>query len=172
MEDSVRLEGKMADRNAWTATECSIDRTVQAIGSRSTLLLMREAFYGTHRFDDFARRARLTEAVTAARLRELVDLGLLERRPYREPGQRTRHEYTLTPAGRDLLPVVMALMQWGDRHLTGPSGPPLRSTHHDCGAPLHVELHCEAGHEVPIDEVSLQFAPRSSAQPETPGGRA
>jgi DNA-binding HxlR family transcriptional regulator len=160
MEDSVRLEGPMADRNAWTAAECSIDRAVQAIGSRSALLLMREAFYGTRRFDDFARRARLTEAVTAARLRELVALGLLERRPYREPGQRTRHEYALTPSGRDLLPVAMALMRWGDQHLIGPAGPPLRSVHHDCGAPLTVEVRCEAGHEVPIDEVSLAFAPR------------
>jgi DNA-binding HxlR family transcriptional regulator len=160
--DSVHLEGPMADRGSWAAKECSIDAAVRAIGSRSALLLMREAFYGTRRFDDFARRACITEAVTAARLRELVELGVLERRPYREPGQRTRHEYALTPSGRDLLPVVMALMRWGDRHLSGPSGPPVRSVHRDCGAPLDVEVRCEAGHEVPLDEVSMAFAPRRS----------
>lgn len=156
----MRLEGAMADRGAWAATECTIDRTIRAIGSRPALLLMREAFYGTRRFDDFARRVGITEAATATRLRELVELGLLERRPYREAGQRTRHEYVLTPSGRDLLPVALALMQWGDRHLSGPEGPPLRSAHHGCGAPLNVEVRCESGHEVPLEEVSLRFAPR------------
>jgi len=157
----AHLEGAMSNRDAWTATRCSLDRTLQAIGSRSTLLLMREAFYGTTRFDDFAARVGITEAVAAARLRELVELGLLERRPYQDPGQRTRHEYVLTRAGADLLPAALALMQWGDRHLTGAAGAPVQVTHHGCGAPVQVSVTCAAGHEVQLGETVMSFTRRA-----------
>src|SRR3978361_168574 len=104
------LEGRLADRAAWSADDrCSIHRAMQVVGTRSAMLLMREAFYGTRRFDDFAARVGITEAIAAKRLRELVEAGLLERSPYREPGQRTRHEYRLTDMGRDLVPATLAL---------------------------------------------------------------
>jgi len=67
---------------------------------------LREAYYGTTRFDDFAQRVGITKAAASARLSELVDLGLLTRQPYREPGQRTRDDYVLTEAGIDFMPVV------------------------------------------------------------------
>lgn len=155
---SARLEGPLAARDSWTLNRCSIDRALRAVGNRPAQLLLREAFYGTRRFDDFARRVGVTESVAAARLRELVAVGALERRPYREPGHRTRHEYVLTERGRDLLPVSLALMQFGDRHLAGPAGPPMELTHHDCGAPVHVEVRCEAGHDVPLDELTVAFS--------------
>jgi DNA-binding HxlR family transcriptional regulator len=101
----AHLEGVLAQRDTWVAAQCSIDRAMRAIGNRSTLLLLREAFYGARRFDEFARRVGITEAVAAARLKELVAVGVFERQPYQEPGQRTRHEYVLTDTGRDLLPV-------------------------------------------------------------------
>ena len=63
------------------------------VSTRSAFLILREAFYGTTRFDDFAERVGISEPVAAARLRELVDEGLLEREDYREPGQRTRQRY-------------------------------------------------------------------------------
>src|SRR3954447_4500706 len=154
--DTVRLQGPLANRGDWQATRYSIDRALGVIGTRSALLLMREAYYGTRRFDDFAARVGITDAVASSRLRELVDAGLLERRPYREPGRRTRHEYVLTDMGRDLAPAALALMQWGDRHLTGESGPPLALTHTECGAPVHVEVRCEHGHPVPLGEVAVR----------------
>src|SRR5438270_14017984 len=114
--DVLLLEGRLADRSAWKADDrCSVHRAMQVVGTRSALLLMREAYYGTRRFDDFAARVGITDAVASSRLRELVDAGLLERRPYREPGSRTRSEYVLTDMGLDLAPVALALMQWGDR---------------------------------------------------------
>jgi DNA-binding HxlR family transcriptional regulator len=152
---TVQLQGPLADRGAWRATRCSIDKALGVVGTRSALLLMREAYYGTRRFDDFAARVGITEAVAASRLRELVEAGLLQRQPYRVPGQRTRHEYVLTDMGRDLAPATLALMQWGDRYLTGTSGPPLTLTHADCGEPVHVEVRCEHGHEVPLGEVAV-----------------
>lgn len=113
----LTLAGHLASRTKGTASDCSIDGTMKIVGTRSAMLLIREAHCGTTRFDDFVRRVGITEAVAANRLRELVSAGLLERRPYREAGRRTRHEYVLTEAGLDLQPVLLALMQWGDRHL-------------------------------------------------------
>jgi DNA-binding HxlR family transcriptional regulator len=154
--DVLTLEGRLADRSLWAAGDrCSVDRAMQVVGTRSAMLLMREAFYGTRRFDDFARRVGITEAVAAKRLHELVDAGLLERTPYQEPGQRTRHEYRLTGMGRDLIPATLALMQWGDRYLADEPGGPLRLRHARCGATVAVEVRCSQGHEVPLDEISV-----------------
>ncbi|ERN44115.1 HxlR family transcriptional regulator, partial [Prescottella equi NBRC 101255 = C 7] len=117
--EAARLDGFLADRDAWRPTQCSIGKAMDVVGTRSAMLILREAYYGTTRFDHFAERVGITEAVAAARLRELTAEGLFERRPYKELGQRTRHEYVLTDKGRDLLPAVLALMQWGDRYLQG-----------------------------------------------------
>jgi len=155
---TAALEDPLSDRSAWSAHgRCSIGRAMEVVGTRSAMLLMREAFYGTRRFDDFAARVGITEAVAAKRLRELVDAGLLERSPYQEPGQRTRHEYRLTEMGRDLAPAALALMQWGDRYLAGEDGAPLRLRHADCGAAVEVQVRCADGHDVPLDETRVEI---------------
>jgi DNA-binding HxlR family transcriptional regulator len=154
----VRLSGTLDPRSGWKATSCSMARALDVVSSRSALLILREAFYGTTRFDDFAERVGISEPVAAARLRELVDEGLLEREPYREPGQRTRMAYRLTDKGAELLPVLVALMQWGDRWLQ-PSGAPVVLRHADCGEPVHAELRCAAGHPAPADELALTAGP-------------
>jgi DNA-binding HxlR family transcriptional regulator len=152
---AIRMTGVLEPRSGWEATRCSVARALEVVGTRSALLILREAFYGTARFDDFARRVGLSEAVTAARLRELVDEGLLEREPYREPGQRTRHQYRLTPKGAELLPALLALMSWGDRWLADDGGP-VEVRHRDCGAPVAARLVCDVGHEVAgPDELEL-----------------
>ena len=98
---SLLLDGRLADPDRSAAGEaCPIERTMSVVGTRSAMVLLREAAYGTTRFDDFVRRSGLTEAVVAGRLRELVSEGLLVREPYREPGQRARQAYVLTDAGR------------------------------------------------------------------------
>ena len=125
------------------------------------MMLVREAYYGAHRFDEFARRAGLTEAVTAARLRELVDVGVLEKAPYQEPGQRARSEYVLTQMGADLLPALLALMRWGDTYLSDDGGP-LALRHAGCGAPVDVRVTCDEGHEVPLRELSVTASRRRS----------
>ncbi len=133
---------------------------MEVVGNRSTMLLMREAYYGTTRFDDFARRVGITEAATSARLKDLLRAGLLRREPYREPGQRTRHAYALTEMGRELMPALIALMQWGDRYLADEDGPPLALEHTACGAPVAVSVRCTQGHEVPLDELTVRRAPK------------
>src|SRR5579875_498099 len=98
-EGTIRMTGPLDPRGGWTAANCPIDRALGQVGTRSALLLLREACYGTTRFADFAERAGLSEPVAAARLRELAEHGLVEREPYREPGQRTRMQYRLTRKG-------------------------------------------------------------------------
>jgi DNA-binding HxlR family transcriptional regulator len=153
MEAAVQMTGALEPRGGWTADRCPIAGTLDVVSTRSAFLILREAFYGTTRFDDFAKRVGISEAVAAARLRELVEEGLLEREPYREPGQRTRERYRLTPKGADLFPALVALMQWGDQWLERPGRVELR--HHDCGARVGVELRCAGGHEVTSGELDL-----------------
>jgi DNA-binding HxlR family transcriptional regulator len=130
---------------------CPIDGALQALGNRAALLMVREAFYGTTRFDQFCDRAGLTSAVAAQRLRELVTVGVLEKQPYREPGQRSRHEYVLTTAGHELLPVILGLLQWGAAHAPGGGGAVM--THDGCGTEVRAVVRCGAGHDVDESEI-------------------
>jgi DNA-binding HxlR family transcriptional regulator len=153
----VRMAGRLDPRSAWTAEACSIARALQVVSTRSALLILREAFYGTSRFEDFADRVGISQPVTAARLRDLVDAGLLVRTPYQEPGRRSRLGYELTEMGAELLPVLVSLMQWGDRWLA-PQGAPVAMVHAECGQPVSAQLRCAAGHRPAIDELMLAAA--------------
>ena len=151
------LEGTLADRDAWSAVgQCPIEKTMALLGTKSAMLIMREAYYGTTRFEDFWRRVGVTKAAASARLTELVDAGLLRRRPYKEPGQRSRDEYVLTDAGLDFMPVVWAMFEWGQRHLPHPT--PIRLTHKGCGADAKVTIRCTDGHDVPPNELAVRLA--------------
>src|SRR5690242_1180954 len=111
---TLQTEGLLATRDDSPLGDlCPMERSLALVGNRTALVLLREAFYGVTRFDQLWKRCGVTEATAAQRLRELVDAGVLEKQPYREPGQRTRHEYVLTPAGHDLMPVFIALLEWG-----------------------------------------------------------
>ena len=149
----------LEDRDRWSGDTCSVSKALGVVGTRSAMLLLREAMFGTRRFDDFARRVGITEAVAAARLRELVEAGLMEKVPYQEPGQRTRMEYRLTLMGRELEPVVVSLLQWGNRWLADADGPPVELSHRDCGEPVEVQLRCAAGHPVSRREILVSPGP-------------
>ena len=136
----------MDDSTRYSAENCSIARTLQIVGERWSLLILREAFYGNRRFEQFQSRIGVARNLLATRLATLVEHGILDRQSYREPGQRSRHEYRLTTKGKELYPVLVALLDWGDRHAADPEGPPLLLHHRDCGAPVHTELRCDAGH--------------------------
>ena len=134
------------DRLRYSAENCSVTRTLEVIGEKWTLLVLREAFFGVRRFDDFQRIIGCARNVLSARLATLVDQGILRREPYREPGSRRRYEYRLTGKGRELFPVLIALMQWGDRWESDPAGPPVELRHDGCDQPVEVTLTCAAGH--------------------------
>jgi len=154
MDTAIHMTGVLDPRDSWTADRCTVARSLDVLSTRSAFLILREAFYGATRFDEFTARARISEPVAAARLRELVDEGLLAREDYREPGQRTRQRYRLTDKGAEFFPVLVALMRWGDRWIDGHGGP-VELRHRDCGERVGVEVRCAAGHEVGPGEIDL-----------------
>jgi DNA-binding HxlR family transcriptional regulator len=132
----------------YDSSTCSIARTAQILGDRWSVLVVRNLFNGVRRFDALQQHLGIARDVLTKRLALLVDEGIVERRAYRPEGERTRHEYALTPAGRDLRTVMVALMDWGDAHRPGEDGPPMSLRHRDCGAGIHAHLACADGHEI------------------------
>jgi DNA-binding HxlR family transcriptional regulator len=130
----------------YDSANCAIGAAVDIIGERPTFLVLREVFNGVRRFDDMRRRTGMPRQVLSDRLARLVREDLLRKVPYRDAGQRSRHEYRLTSKGLDLYPVLVALMEWGDRHALGPDGPQVMLRHRDCGEPVRLQLSCRAGH--------------------------
>ena len=100
---------------------CPVARSMAVLGERWAILVLREAFYGTTRFDEFQRNLGIAPNILSARLRALVEHEVLER----VPGPGARHEYRLTAKGRDFFPAYVALKRWADRWMTGPEGPPV-----------------------------------------------
>ncbi len=144
------------------------DAAQEASVAAMTSLLLREAYYGTRRFTDFEARLGLARNLLTARLQTLVDGGLLTRVPYREPGTRARHEYRLTDAGRELFPVLVALLQWGDAHLADADGPAAVLQHRDCGQPVRAVVQCAAGHR-PLALRDVRLLPGPGARRATGG---
>ena len=119
---------------------CSIARTLGILGDRWTLLVIREAFAGVRRFDDFRKHLDIARNVLTDRLQRLVDAGVLAQHAYQDNPPRS--EYRLTEAGRDLQSIMIDLMQWGDRWLAGGKGPPLQLEHTGCGHVTTAKLVC------------------------------
>ncbi len=130
------------------ARSCSIARTLSVVGERWSLLVVREVAWGVRRFAEIQAATGAPPAVLSDRLKVLVGAGVLETRPYQEPGSRVRLEYRLTPVGRDLQPVLTALKDWGDVHLVDERGVPVVTRHRDCGGAVHAQLVCDNGHAV------------------------
>ncbi|WP_334143963.1 helix-turn-helix domain-containing protein [Corynebacterium nuruki] len=150
------LESRLADRSSWTTTgRCPIEQTMKVVGSRNAMLILREAFYGTTRFEDFIDRVGMSSATASSNLKALTGAGLLERRPYQEEGDRVRQEYVLTEAGSDLMPVIMGLFVWGSKHGELPTR--VESVHAGCGEPVEVEVRCRAGHLLAPEDIELRL---------------
>jgi DNA-binding HxlR family transcriptional regulator len=125
---------------------CSVAQCLEIVGEWWSLLIVRDAFLGVTRFDDFHERLGISRNILNQRLAGLVDAGVLHRVPYSE--HPPRYDYRLTAKGWDLFPVLMAMRQWGDRW-EAPDGPPLEVVHTPCGHRAHAELTCsECGEPV------------------------
>jgi len=139
--------------------DCSVARALSVVGDRWTMLVLREAFMRTRRFEDFQFRTGAPRPVLADRLKSLVDSGVLERRLYSE--RPDRFEYRLTEKGRDLYPAVVSLLRWGDRWMTGKRGAPVELRHRDCGHLMHPELACpQCGEWIEARDVEVASARR------------
>jgi DNA-binding HxlR family transcriptional regulator len=139
-------------RTDFSDMECSIARTLEVIGERWSLLIVRDAFYGVTRFGDFQGDLGLARNVLTNRLAKLVLQGVLERRQYEE--RPPRFEYLLTEKGRDLLPVVLAMMRWGDRWATTETDVQVTLTHFTCGSETEPLVTCsECGEELHLRDL-------------------
>jgi DNA-binding HxlR family transcriptional regulator len=136
----------MSELPSASRESCSIKRTLDLLGEKWTMLVLREAFYGVRRFDDFQRNIGCARNILSSRLTLLVERGVMRREPYREPKSRPRDEYRLTDKGRELLPIILALMQWGDRWDAPPEGPAVVVRHNGCQRPVRVVIECADGH--------------------------
>lgn len=141
---------------------CSIARSLGVLGERWTFLVLREAMSGATRFAQFRTALGVAPDVLTARLATLVDFGVLARAPYREPGARTRLEYELTDAGRELAVVLGSLLQWGDAHLPRADGPTVRMRERTADRPLRVGFVDEDGREVALADARFE---RTAAHP-------
>ena len=133
---------------AYDMEQCTIGAALETVGEKWTFLVLREAFNGVRRFDDIRSRTGAPRQILSDRLASLVTKGLLRKVPYREPGQRTRSEYRLTEKGVDLFPLMVALLEWGNKYAAGTAGPTVELTHRDCGAPVALQLACGDGHRL------------------------
>jgi DNA-binding HxlR family transcriptional regulator len=125
---------------------CSLAHSLEVIGERWSLLIVRDVMNGNRRFSGIQASLGIAKNVLSARLQRLIDEDILERRAYQESPP--RHEYFLTEKGLDLWPALLALMHWGDRHSTGPAGPPILVLHKDCGGHISDRGICETCGEV------------------------
>jgi DNA-binding HxlR family transcriptional regulator len=149
-------------RTSFAEMQCSVARTLEIVGEWWTMLIIREAFNGVRRFDEFQQKLGIARNVLSDRLRKLVDAGVLERRQYTD--RPARYEYRLTQKGLDLYPILVSLLQWGDRWVAGEAGPPIVLRHRACGHDMHASLNC--------DECGQLVRPRDVEARPGPGMRA
>jgi DNA-binding HxlR family transcriptional regulator len=148
-------------------SNCSIARTLEVVGEKWTILILREIFYGSSRFTDFEHVLGCPRNLLAQRLRMLVDEGILATETYKEPGSRSRPKYVITPKGMDLVPAVLGLLQWGDRYRADPEGPAVLSRHTGCGGHVSVQLHCDRDHHVDATDIETVPGPAFRMRPTT-----
>ncbi|AWS44624.1 helix-turn-helix domain-containing protein [Streptosporangium sp. 'caverna'] len=136
---------------------CSIARSLQVLGERWTLLIVREAFAGRTRFADFRDSLGIASDLLTNRLNTLVEAGVMERRPYQEAGARLRHDYHLTPAGRELTMVLASLQQWGDANRPHEDGLSMPHRSRSSGRPVRVAFVDDSGAPVPQEDVEFVY---------------
>jgi len=146
---------------------CSLSRTWSVIGEPWTPLIIRDLAIGLTRFEQFQTDLGIARSVLTERLHTLLEAGVIERREYQSENRR-REEYVLTPMGKDLVPIVMAITQWGDRWLDDGAGPPVLFHHDRCDHASTARLVCDHCNDpLEADELTLVAGPGSRTGPGT-----
>ena len=134
---------------------CSVARAIDILGDRWIFLILREAFFGVRYYDQFLSNLGIATNILSSRLKKLVENGIMKKN--KDPIDSRRMKYRLTEKGRDLYPVTLAFMQWGDRWLADEKGPPLLLFHKQCGHQLIPVICCEyCGKIVEAKEVTYE----------------
>jgi DNA-binding HxlR family transcriptional regulator len=154
-------------RSDWSEARCPIARSLDVVGDPWILLILRDALLGSRRYDQFRRSLGIADNVLAKRLAAMVEAGLLWKTPYRDETGRERHEYRLTKAGEELMPVIHALVFWGEKHLPLPDRERLDIVHTPCGARTTSADRCDACGETLTPE-TVSWSRPWRRQPVTP----
>jgi DNA-binding HxlR family transcriptional regulator len=161
---SARLPCSGMEWREASTENCPVGRALDLLGEKWTLLLVRDALQGVRRFEDFRQHVGLSEAVLSDRLRKLVEAGVLVTVPYQEAGRRERHEYRVSPKGRELTTVIIALKQWGEEFHPDPKGPVMVIRHRECGGSVRAALRCEKHAESALSVYDVVGKPGSGAR--------
>ena len=148
-------------RTSFEGMNCSVAQCLEVIGEWWSMLIVRDAFLGVRRFDDFQSRLGISRNILTTRLASLVEAGVFDKVPYQD--RPLRHEYRLTAKGRDLWPVLTTMREWGDRW-AAPSGPPVELVHDACGDTMVLNHTCKACGEG-VDSRSVRARPGPGARP-------
>ena len=136
----------LVERKSFSEMHCSVAQCLEVVGEWWSLLIVRDAFLGVTRFDEFQERLGISRNVLNQRLARLVEAGILVKVPYSE--HPPRHDYRLTVKGTDLWPVIATMRQWGDKY-AAPDGPPLELIHKACGHVSDTRMICSScGEEI------------------------
>ena len=149
------MRGSVSPANS----RCSIARSLQVVGEKWALLIVRDVQRGYTRFGELRTRLGVAPDVLADRLAKLVDAGVLERRAYRAPGERERDEYLLSEPGTELLPVLAALNAWGDKHVPSGFGPAVLYTDAATGDPVELAFVRADGSRLELGDVAVVRGP-------------
>jgi len=147
----------VVEHKSFEGMACSVAQCLELVGEWWTMLVVRDAFMGVHRFDAFQERLGISRNILTQRLAKLVAAGILDKRAYQD--NPPRYDYVLTEKGRDLWPLLTALRQWGDKH-AAPHGPPVQVEHKGCGHVATLVLSCEhCGERVGPRDVAVRRGP-------------
>ncbi len=150
-------------RTSFESRNCSLSRAADVVGDKWALLILRDAFYGVRTFSDFHERLGMAKTVLSNRLQLLTERGVLERVQLK-PGVE-RYEYRLTQSGRELLPLIIALMQWGDRWMFGVGAEPIRIVDRATRSPIQkIEVQARDGHVLEPREITFFAGPGATAE--------
>jgi DNA-binding HxlR family transcriptional regulator len=145
------------ERKSFEDMRCSVAQCLEIVGEWWSMLIVRDAFRGLHRFDEFQERLGIARNMLSARLQKLVEFGILDKQPYQT--NPPRYDYVLTEKGRALWPVITSLRQWGDTY-AAPNGPPVQVTHKACGHQSEFVLTCaHCGERVTHSDIEVAPGP-------------
>ena len=149
------------------AKNCAIARTGAVLGERWIIAILRAAYFRARTFEDYQRSTGIARNILADRLQRLVDFGILERKAYASGEKRTLSEYRLTDAGLDLYPIIVAMLEWGNRHTGLVEGAPTELVHRTCGKLTRPRMVCSECGE-PIDAREIEPRPGPGAKTRAP----
>ena len=153
-------------QTSFAQMQCSLARTLELVGDWWSPLILRDLYLGLDRFEDLVNDLGISRNLLTSRLATLVEGGVVERERYQKHPPRDR--YVLSPAGRDFVPILLALTAWGDRWATPDGGPPIQFRHRDCGHRFTPTVHCSAcGQPVTAETVEARPGPGGRTAPGT-----